>query len=107
MIEIKDINKDILDMITPHFVERAGRFYIEDEEYKESTRIANLLYDELTETLTDKQRELLGQYLDTNNAAVCRGEHLVYQQGMRDLLNLLISLLQGGKICFSEQTAKE
>ena len=107
MIEVKDINKDILDIITPYFVERAGNFYIEDEEYKKLTRIADLIFDELCETLTDKQRGLLERYLDENNGIVALTERLVYQQGMRDLLNLLITLLKSGKLCFSEQTVKE
>ncbi len=94
MVETKSIKKDILDLITPYLVERAGKIYIDNEEYKESSKTADLIFEELNETLTDKQQELLEKYFVANNAAAAFAERLVYQQGMRDLLNLFISLLK-------------
>lgn len=38
MVEIENLKKEILDLITPYLVERAGKIYIENEEYKESSK---------------------------------------------------------------------
>lgn len=100
MDEIERLKKDILDLLTPYLTERAGRIYIENEEYKKSSKAADILYEELNDTLTDEQQELLERYFTANNAAIALTERLVYQQGMRDLLNLFISLLKG--VDFSE-----
>lgn len=96
MTETESLKKDIMDLITPYLTERAGKIYIENEEFKESVKNADLIFEELNETLTDGQQELLEQYFTANNATVALIERLVYQQGMRDFLNLFISLLASG-----------
>ncbi|WP_276951912.1 hypothetical protein [Acetatifactor muris] len=57
--------------------------------------ILDLIFEELNETLTDEQQELLERYSVANNITVALTERLAYQQGMRDFLNLFISLLKG------------
>ena len=96
MVEIENLKKEILDLLTPYLAEpeRAGKIYIENEEYKESSKTADLIFEELNETLTDEQQELLERYFIANNATVALTERLVYQQGMRGFLNLFISLLK-------------
>lgn len=94
MVEIENLKKEILDLLTPYLAKRAGKIYIENEEYKESSKTADLIFEELNETLTDEQQELLERYFIANNATVALTERLVYQQGMRGFLNLFISLLK-------------
>ena len=54
-----------------------------------------ILVPKAIETLTDEQQELLERYSVANNITVALTERLAYQQGMRDFLNLFISLLKG------------
>ncbi len=94
MFQFNNVKKNILDFITPYLSERAGRIYIENEEYKESSQAADLIFEELNQLLTDEQQALLERYFAANNAATALAERLVYQQGMRDMLNLFMSLLK-------------
>ncbi len=97
MAEIDNIKKDILDLITPYLTERAGRIYIENKKYKESVKTADLLFEKLIKSLTGEQFKLLDQYFTAKNDVEALTEYLVYQQGMRDFLNLFISLLKSGE----------
>ena len=52
----------------------------------------NSIYEQLNETLSEKQAEELEQYLIAANEAAARKETLAYIQGMKDLLALLKTL---------------
>ena len=72
---------------------KEDRHMVEIENLKKE--ILDLIFEELNETLTDEQQELLERYSVANNITVALTERLAYQQGMRDFLNLFISLLKG------------
>ena len=72
---------------------KEDRHRVEIENLKKE--ILDLIFEELNETLTYEQQELLERYSVANNITVALTERLAYQQGMRDFLNLFISLLKG------------
>lgn len=83
-------NKDVLEQITSYFTNRIERSYAQNEEYKESFKKADLIFEKLDDSLNDEQSELLEQYFTANNAAQTLAKKLVYEQGIMDLLDLLI-----------------
>lgn len=85
---------NIWEFVAPYLQERAGRIYTQNNEYQEAQKKGDLLFEQLDSTLNEEQSELLEQYFSANNAVVDLIEQLVYQQGMKDMLELLISLLK-------------
>lgn len=55
-----------------------------------------MIFEKLDDSLNEQQAKLLEEYFCANNATVAIVERLVYQQGMRDMLVLLTSILKGG-----------
>lgn len=90
----EESKEEILELIIPFLTERLGKNYIKDEEYKKVSKSADLLFKELNNSLNHDQSRLLEQFFNANNATIAVMERLIYQQGMRDLLNLFISLLK-------------
>lgn len=97
MDNIDNLEQNILELIMPELLARAGRIYIEDSEYKEAVEKADLIFDEISESLNDELAEKMEQYFTANNAAVAIQDRLVYQQGMQDLLSMLVAILKGDK----------
>lgn len=89
--------KTVLEVITPCLTDRLGRTYLEDKEYQESVKKADLIFEKLDAALTKNQAELLEEYFIANNATVAIMEKLIHRQGMRDMLDFLISLLKDAK----------
>ena len=90
------LEKNVWEFIAPYLVDRTGRTYTQSKEYQEAVKKADLIFEELDDSLSEQQAELLEQYFCANNASIAVMERLVYQQGMKDMLVLLISLLKGG-----------
>ena len=90
------LEKNVWEFIAPYLADKTGRTYTQNKEYKESVKAADLIFDKLDDSLSDQQAELLEEYFCANNATVAIMERLVYQQGMRDMLVLLTSILKGG-----------
>ena len=88
------MDNDILNLIMPELIARAGRLYTENEEYKEAVRKADLIFEEISDSLDDELSEKLENYFTANNATIAIMEKLIYQQGMQDLLNLFIDILR-------------
>lgn len=82
-------NKDVLEQIMPYLADRIQRSY-QNEVYRESLKKADLIFEKLDDSLNDEQSELLEQYFTANNAAQTLAKKLVYEQGIMDLLDLLI-----------------
>jgi len=70
MNDIDILEQNVLDIIMPELLTRAGRIYIENSEYKAAVEKADSIFEEIS-------------------------DRLMYQQGMKDLLNMLITLLKG------------
>lgn len=95
MDNTETFKQDILDLIMPHLLTRAGRIYINDSEYKKAVEKADSIFEEINDRLNEELAEKLEEYFTANNAAAAIQDKLMYQQGLRDMLKLLISILKG------------
>ena len=86
---MKNNRKDVLEQIIPYLADRIQQSY-QNEAYRESLKKADLIFEKLDDSLNDEQSELLEQYFTANNAAQTLAKKLVYEQGIMDLLDLLI-----------------
>lgn len=88
--------KNVWEFIALYLANKTGRNYTQNKEYKESVKKADMIFEKLDDSLNEQQAKLLEEYFCANNATVAIVERLVYQQGMRDMLVLLTSILKGG-----------
>ncbi len=88
------MEENIFECIEPYLMERAGRIYTKNTEYQEARKETDLFFERLNDSLNEEQSALLEQYRSANTAAVAVMEKLVYQQGMKDMLDLLLTLLK-------------
>lgn len=86
---MKGNRKGVLEQIMPYLADRIQRSY-QNEVYEEFLKKADLIFEKLDDSLNDEQSELLEQYFTANNAAQTLAKKLVYEQGIMDLLDLLI-----------------
>lgn len=95
MINVESwLERNIWEYIEPYLVDRNGRSYIQNEEYNEAVKKADIIFQKLHNTLNKQQVELLEQYSCATNSTNAVVERLLYRQGMKDMLVLLISLLK-------------
>lgn len=73
-------------------VEELAAVYAKDETYSELLKEADLIYDKLSEELSDEQAETLEQYFEAIVAASARRETLTYIEGMKNLFSLFQAL---------------
>ena len=86
-----NIKKEVLEQTIRYLAGRIEKSYTQNEEYQHLIKAADLIFEELDDSLDDNQAELLENYFTANNAAVSLAKKLIYQQGMMDLLNFLVS----------------
>lgn len=79
-------------LLNPFVVDRLAEVYAKDEEYQNRLKEEDLIYEELSEELPDKQADKLEKYFEAAITTAARKEILTYIQGMRDLLALLKAL---------------
>ena len=92
---INILKKDILELILPELLAHAEKCYLKNSEYQKASIQVDLIYEKLSESLNDDEiAEELEEYFTANNALIALQDKLMYQQGMSDLLNLILSLLQ-------------
>lgn len=89
------LKRNVWEFIAPYLIERARRNYVQNEEYKEAVKKADLIFQEIDNSLDEEQSEKLEQYFTADNATTAIMEQLVYQQGMKDMLSLFLSFLKG------------
>lgn len=82
-----DIN--FLEEVQPCIMDRLGRIYNRDSDYKESIKRETELFKQLEEELTENQIQLLKNYQGAICATLGICEMLSYRQGMRDLAGIL------------------
>jgi len=88
------MGNEVLELVIQFLMELrmpdvAGR----SEEYQEAHREEGRLHDRLADDLTDAQNEKLEDFISGANEKGAIYEKLCYQQGMKDILSLLVSLL--------------
>ncbi len=82
-----DIN--FLEEIQPCIMDRLGRIYNRDSDYKKSIKKETELFNQLEENLTENQIQLVKSYQGALCATLGICEMLSYRQGMRDLAGIL------------------
>lgn len=70
---------------TPCIMERLGRFYNRDYEYKQALKTESEIAEKLENTLPEEHMELVKKYQTAVAATMGVCELLAYRQGMRDM----------------------
>lgn len=91
----KVIQKDeVMDLLTEYATnERLSRIVADDEEIIAARIHAQEKFSELETALTEEQKKLLEAFITADSEEVARMEFLTYQQGLKDMFNLIMSLL--------------
>ena len=103
------MENDILEMLMPCLTERLGEVLHQDPSYCDAIKTEGLLFEQLNDKLSEEptkemtpdrmkhqlkeQKDLLMQYFSAIQISVAIIEKKAYQQGMKDLLELLTVLL--------------
>lgn len=87
---------DLEEFVNPCIVEKLATVYEKDGTYVKLLKEADLIYDKLSEELTDKQADLLEQYFEATVATTARRDTLTYVQGMKHMYNLSAALQEKG-----------
>ena len=87
------MGEDILKIITENLTnERLDRIIMQMEEYKEAEKEENQMAANFERMLNQEQFKAYNQYLTAENQRISVYITLCYQQGMRDIIELLMSL---------------
>lgn len=81
--------ENIFEAFRPCLLERLGRVYSYNNEYKQNVEKESKLAEELKNTLSREQIELLEKYHTALSATWSTCELLAYRQGMRDFGSIL------------------
>ncbi len=89
------MNEDsVLELITQALTENRIIDKVQKtEEYKRAKEEEGKAYDLLSSDLTDEQKRRLDDFIGSTTWSAAIWERMAYQQGMRDFLELLKSLL--------------
>ena len=88
------MQENILELITQALTEnRIIDKVHQTEEYHKAKEEETKAYDLLISDLTPQQKQRLDKFLDDATWSTALWEKIAYQQGMKDFLSLLISLL--------------
>lgn len=90
---MEDFN--IEELVSPYIIENLGEVYRKDGKYQNLLKEEDLLYEKLSEELTDEQVEESEKYFEAAVAAASRKEILAYIQGMKDMYHLFIAMQSG------------
>ena len=87
------MDKDVLEIITENLTnERLDQIIVQTEEYREAEQEEKQL-SEIFEKMLDKdQRKAFNQYQAAENSRIATYIALSYQQGMKDVVNIFLSL---------------
>lgn len=92
--EVIFVKNEVIDLLTEYATnERLSRIVEDDEEIKAARIHSQEKFSELVATLTEEQKKLLEIFITTDSEEVARMEFLTYQQGLKDMFNLIMSLL--------------
>ena len=88
------VKNEVIDLLTEYATnERLSRIVEDDEEIKAARIHSQEKFSELVATLTEEQKKLLETFITADSEEVARMEFLTYQQGLKDMFNLIMSLL--------------
>lgn len=88
------MEESVLELITQALTEdRITDKVHQSEEYKRARDEEGKIYDILISDLTEQQKQRLDDFIECKTWSEAIWEKVAYQQGMRDFLKLLQSLL--------------
>lgn len=88
------VKNEVMDMLTEYATnERLSRIVESDEELRAARIHAEEKYTGLKSALEGNQKELLESFIAADSEMNARMEFLTYQQGLKDMFNLIMSLL--------------
>lgn len=91
-----DIDKQILEIIIENLTnERLDEIVRGIEEYRQAEQEADRTIDILEGMLDQGQQRALDSYMSAENHRISVYNQISYRQGMKDILTLLISLVEG------------
>lgn len=87
------MGKEILSIITEHLTnERLDQIILQTEEYRQAEQEEKYLSERFEEMLDGEQRRAFNQYQTAENGRIATYIALTYQQGMKDVVNIFLSL---------------
>lgn len=87
------MENEVFEIITEHLTnERLSKIIAKDEEYRAALTHEQETYSKLDATLSEEQKRLVDRYGMTQGEVAANQIKLTYQQGMKDMYNLLMSL---------------
>ena len=87
------MGKEILSIITEHLTnERLDQIILQTEEYRQAEQEEKYLSERFEEMLDGEQRKAFNQYQTAENGRIATYIALTYQQGMKDGVNIFLSL---------------
>lgn len=87
------MREDVLEAMMPYLVERLGRVYERNKDYRQAIEREDKIYEKLKQGLTQDQKSQLDEYFVATKATAGVCEKLSYQQGIRDLFSFCISMI--------------
>lgn len=91
------MGKDIMAIITENLTnERLDQIIVQTKEYRKAEQEENYLSERFEEMLDSKQRKAFNQYQTAESKRIATYIALTYQQGMKDVVNIFLSLAGEG-----------
>lgn len=88
------MEESVLELITQALIEnRITDKVYQSEEYKRAKEEEGKVYNTLISDLNEEQKQRLDDFIGSTTWSAAIWERMAYQQGMRDFLELLKSLL--------------
>lgn len=88
------IQNEVIDLLTEYATnERISRLVGKDEELRAARIHAEEKYKDMKSALTDEQGKMLDSFITADSGMDARMEFLSYQQGLKDMFNLIMSLM--------------
>lgn len=92
---------EVMNILTEYTTnERLSKFIMMNEEYKNALKHEEEQYNILEQTFSDAQRNLMDLFATANSATIAIIQKIIYQQGLKDMFNFMMSLQ--GKVAENE-----
>ena len=87
------IKNEVINLLTEYAVsERLPGIIENDEKLKKAEKLGDELFEKLENALLEEHKELLESFIGEEVERNSRAEFLTYQQGLKDMYNLIMSL---------------
>lgn len=87
------MDENIWRFLEPLIIERLGKIFLDNEEYKQTIEREAKSFEELWKNLTREQQKQLNEYSHITNYTAVITKKIAYQQGIKDLIELIGELM--------------